>query len=112
MDSATTTVPVNLPGHPPDVTVLIVSRETGVKVASQISKETNANNAQGGFGEMIARNVLLVSKVMNVNNVLRGFREMVARNVLLVSKEMNANNARGGSGEMVARNVPLVWPLP
>ena len=121
LDSVRTVGPVNRPGHPPDVTALTVSRATRVKVANQISKETNVKNVLRGFREMVAKNVYLVSKVMNVRNVLRGSKEIVANNVLrgsmemsvnnvpLVSKEMTANSVLKGSRELIATNVPLVF---
>ena len=60
---------VNQPGHPPDVTALIISRETDVTSAQKGSKVTNV------------RNVPLISKVMNVRNALRDSREKNVDNV-------------------------------
>ena len=68
--------PVNEHGHPPDVTVLIVTKETDVINALSSSRET------------AARNVPLVSKAMNVRNALNGSVETVARNVLRITTEL------------------------
>ena len=67
---------VNRPGLQPDVTVLIVSRGTGVKVANQISKETDVTCALRDSREMVARNVPLVSKEINVKIVQRDSKEI------------------------------------
>ena len=48
--------PVNQPGRPPDVTVHLVFKETGM------------THALRGSREMVARNVPLVFKEMNVND--------------------------------------------
>ena len=99
-------------GHPPGVTVHLVSKETAVMhilrdsremVARNVllvSKGTNVKNVLKGSREMIVKNVLLVSKVMTVNNVLRGSKEMDVSNVLLVFKEMTVNNARRATMEI------------
>ena len=50
---------MNKTGHPPDVTVLTVPKETDVKRAERGSKE------------MVAHNVFFISKVTNVKNVRR-----------------------------------------
>ena len=50
---------VNKPGHPPDVNV------------PTVTKETDVNCAQEGSRERVARNVLLVSKESIVKNVCR-----------------------------------------
>ena len=50
---------VNKPGHPPDVTALI------------ITKETDVNSVQDSSRERVARNVLLVSKESIFKNVCR-----------------------------------------
>ena len=85
--------PVNKFGHPPDVTVLTVFKETCVMCALRDSKE------------LVARNAPIISKGMNVKNAPRGSRETVAKDVPLVSKEMNVNSALRGSREIIASTV-------
>ena len=78
--------PVNKPGHRPDVTVRIITKETGVTHAQRDIKVISVKNVLRGSGEKAARNVPLVSKVTNARNVLRDSKVMVARNVPPVSK--------------------------
>ena len=84
---------VKEPGHPPDVNVHLVSKETGVIDVLRGSKE------------IVVKIVPLVSKGMNVKNVLGGSREMVARSVLLVSKAMIVNSVPGDSRVAIVYNV-------
>ena len=87
--SVSTAPPVNKPGHPPDVTALIVTMETDVTTAWK------------GSREMIARNVPLVSRVMNANSVPGGSKETFVKNVFLVSREPNVNNVRRTITEII-----------
>ena len=50
--------PVNKPGHPPDVTVLTVSRETDVTSVRRGSREMNVMTVWRGSKELIASFVL------------------------------------------------------
>ena len=50
--------PVNKLGHPPDVTALIVIKETGVTTVLRGSREMAARNALRGSREMVARYAL------------------------------------------------------
>ena len=45
--------PLNQPGHPPDVTALIVTKETDVKTVPRRSREMAARNAYKATMEII-----------------------------------------------------------
>ena len=69
--------PVNKPGHPPDVTAMIVPKETDVKYALRDFKESVAKNVPLGSKETIVNNVLRDSRVGIVSNALRTTTEII-----------------------------------
>ena len=72
--------PLNDLGHPPDVTVLTVSRETVVQNAHMVTMEMIVVMILFSITICILkvpRNVRLVSKVTNVVNALRTTSEMI-----------------------------------
>ena len=69
--------PVNKLGHPPDVTVLIFTKETDVRDAQRDSRE------------MVARNVLLVSREPSVKNVQRTTTEIIVVMIFLYQNLCN-----------------------